>query len=281
MTPFVLVVLAVAVFYVFVKIRKASRSPRTSPSAAHSASQARRTAAGLSPADVFNANSEWLEARWKEAIRERESGSFSLVPKWFFDDATDRQLERIRNLGLRFSVKRMTKGQASDIIGVFEPVEEEHHEILRFFKVPTKGFNASLARHEVAKLFTDPKKSRAWQNRPSTALQKEFYHFFDIKIPAGLTYSAAEKTIAEKQEVLDNEESPLLNEWESLESIWVQLLDPETREGYEIKKPGPAVIKAAIETLRAEGNSLSKLEEDLQLVTDKIILLKPELQREI
>jgi hypothetical protein len=69
------------------------------------------------------------------------------------------------------------------------------------------------------------------------------------------------------------------DEWDSYRSILDELSDKETCEDYCIKKPSLAAVRTAIDKLRQSGLSLSDLEDDLEIVTQKLIELKPELER--
>jgi hypothetical protein len=74
--------------------------------------------------------------------------------------------------------------------------------------------------------------------------------------------------------------SPQRDEWDSYRSILDQLSDKDTREDYGIKKSSLATVRTTIDELRQSGVSLSDLEGDLDLVTQKLIELKPELERQ-
>ena len=228
--------------------------------------------------ELLSANAGWLQTRWAEANRERESGELKRFPRWFFEPPTEPQLQRIRESGV-VPMENLTKGQASDIIGLLEPVEQENEDILRFFKVPVKGMNQSRARHEVAQLLADPEKHQAWHQRPAEMLQKEFYRFFDLKVPSRLTYMDAERTIREHREQLEDANSPLLDEWDSFEMICTDLLDADTCETYNLRKPTIVFIRAAIDALRKSGRTLTECGDDLQVVVDKLVELKPDLRR--
>lgn len=156
------------------------------------------------------------------------------------------------------------------------PIDEGDKEELRFFKIPIKGLNKTTARAEVVKLQADPERAAAWDQRPAEAIQKEFYKFFGVKVPRGLTYSAADIYIGKHQLTLDSQQ---LSNWSSYQSILNELLDKDTRDSYYIKKPSVATIRAAIAALRQSGVSLSKLEGDLEIVAQKLIELQPELER--
>jgi hypothetical protein len=99
---------------------------------------------------VFNEHKAWLSSRWAEANRHNDDGDTKTFPSWFFDAATERQLNLLKEKDLSLSGGQLSRGQASDVIGLFFPVEEADKEVLRFFKVPTKGLNQTTARAEVA-----------------------------------------------------------------------------------------------------------------------------------
>lgn len=239
-----------------------------------------KKAARLSEAEpsvaVFNEHKAWLSSRWSEANRHNDAGDTKTFPSWFFDEATERQLNLLTDKGISLSGGQLSKGQASDVIGLFFPVEEGDKQVLRFFKVPIKGLNQTTARAEVVKLQADPERALAWGQRPAEPIQKEFYRFFGVKVPSGLTYLAATEYISKHQQTLD---SPQLDDWDSYRSILDELMDKDTRDSYDIKKPSVATVRAAIDALRQSGISLSELEEDLEIVTQKLIELQPELER--
>lgn len=220
-------------------------------------------------------NKGWLEKRWDLAKKEQHAGEFKIVSHWFFDEVTDRQIQKLKEIGLRITSGTPTKGEASDLIGLFEPVEEENAEILRFFKIPLTGMNQSKARHEVAMILSDPDKLEAWKKRPATTSQKEFYNFFNLKVPKGLSYEAALKFISEHD--LTEEER---EEWDAYEEIYDTIIDPDFRYDNSIKKISLALYRSAIDQLKMEGKILVELRDDIQVVVDKIIEIKPEIQTE-
>ena len=60
-----------------------------------------------------------------------------------------------------------------------------------------------------------------------------------------------------------------------------ELADRETKtcQDYGLEKPGLPIIRAAVEARRREGQSMESIADDLDLVTAKIIAIKPELER--
>jgi len=173
----------------------------------------------------------------------------------------------------------LSKGKASDLIGLSEPVEEGHEAILKFFKVPLRGMNQSRGRYEAGKLLADTKNAEAWNLRLAEPLQKEFLRFFNTKVPKELTCVEASRLISEHRVKLGDEDSAKLDEWDSFESIVKELADKETLDDYELKKPSLSVLRAAIDALRKEGNSMDDLAGDLDMVALKLIELKPELEK--
>jgi len=120
------------------------------------------------PIKVVSENIEWLEEEWNKAWDEKESGELKTVPEWWFDDAYEHQLKKIDRMGLVFNGDLPTQGQASDIIGLFEPPDYGDREILKFFKVPLREMTQTRAKYLVEQLLSDPDNASAWDNRPAS-----------------------------------------------------------------------------------------------------------------
>ncbi|HYC35355.1 MAG TPA: hypothetical protein VEC19_02965 [Usitatibacter sp.] len=223
---------------------------------------------------VLDSNIGWLRERWVEAETAKAAGALSYFPKWFFDPATDKQLTRLQRMGVRLSGGELTKGAASDIIGLFEDPESSDMDVLKFFKMKLspEQKNETRVRHEISKLFQDPEKLTAWRGRPADGMQKEFYRFFSLKIPSGLTYEEAETTIREA-DIPDAE----FDAWRDFENVCDELADRSTLEDYGLRKPSLPVIRAAYDDLR---KTAPKDANDPMSVAEKILQLKPELARE-
>ena len=261
-----LLVVAIILYFLFGSSRKKKPSAAKPPS----------TPRGES---IISANTPWMEERWALARKERDAGELKSVPQWFFDDVTERQMQKIQKMGLKISAGRPTKGEASDLIGLFEPAEDENIEILKFFKIPLKGMNQSKARYEVGKLLQDPERLEIWENRPASNMQKEFYRFFGIKIPQGLTHEMASKEIKDYKKKFDKENKQMMEEWESFEDIYYEINDPDFREGYDLKSISISLYRSAIEILKKEGKNLKEISDDIDILIDKIVEIKPEIQK--
>ena len=98
---------------------------------------------------VIDDNIEWLRQRWDRIQAENNSGVLKSVSNWYFDDATAQQLLQIEQLGFNLSNEKISKGQASDIIGLFEPAETKNLTILKNHSVPLNGINQTKARELV------------------------------------------------------------------------------------------------------------------------------------
>lgn len=221
---------------------------------------------------------EWLHERWKLADDHQRAGRDDIFPSWYFDAATEPQKRLLKELGIKTG-KAIAKGQASDLIGIHEPEDEQELAILKFFKRPTKGMNETKARHEIAQLMADPENAKAWENRPPTKEQREFCKFFGIKMGKGTTSPEAEKLIAEYETMLDEQEDPRLDEWEAFSEIMDELSDSDARADYEIKKPSLTLIRSAMDELGQDGKSYREVADDIDDLVDKLLELKPDLQR--
>lgn len=225
---------------------------------------------------TLDANMAWLRERWRAADQAKATGELGPFPKWYFDPVTDRQRARLEKMGVRVSGGDLSKGAASDIIGLFEPWDDFDESVLRFFKVdlPKELQNETRARDEVRKLLSDPTKAEAWANRPAEPMQKEFFRHFGMKIPSGLSYRAAEKAINEASESKSDAE---LDSWRAYEDLCAELADPEFLRDAGLKKPSFAVIRAAVEEIKKTGEGADAT--DPFDVADKILEMKPELER--
>ena len=104
---------------------------------------------------VYDDNIDWLQKRWDRVRKEKDSGMLRTVDWWYFDGATDKQLSRIKRIGLNLDAAKITEGQASDIIGLYEPAEEKNVAILSNHNIPLNGMNQTKAREFVATLLKD------------------------------------------------------------------------------------------------------------------------------
>jgi hypothetical protein len=247
-------------------------------------------------------NLDWLSAKWEVAQDKRDADEdVSFLPSWYFDSATERQYNYLSSIGVEISKGKLNKGEASDIIGLFHPASDEDKVVLKFFKIPLTGLNQTKARHKIKELFENADNVKKWEHRPASQLQKEFYRYFDFKVPASLTYSDAKAFIEEFEssnegdidyhlEGIDEQEAKqlsdnirrnqsLLEEWSYFEEIVEEFDDAEFRDSYNIKKVPISMIKKAIAELHDESVNIEEAAGNVELIIDKLIELKPELER--
>jgi hypothetical protein len=262
LTAFIILAVLIAVFgSAKGKGRKRSRS---STARSNTGGPAKRMADREPKPDPYSI----LYDHWKSIEQDPAS-----LPSWYHDPVTERQLQRLKEDGIRLPGRPITKGQASDLIGLAQPPELEQEEILRFFKV--KGLplkHGIIATIEIDRLMSDPEKANQWINRPATQIQKEYYRYFGIPIPKGLTASEAKDKIS-SDELTDEQDE----EWFSYSELLEELQDKDFRELYDLKKPSLPVIREAIQHHLNLGEHITHLSAD-DLV-DTILSIKPDLEK--
>ena len=229
---------------------------------------------------VIEENEEWLGGRWEQAKQARAAGKkLRTIPDWFFDRATDWQIMKLGERGIEIASHDFAKGWAWDLLGLFERPEPGHIRVLRFFKVPMGGMSLTKARHLCAELMDDPGNKAAYEDavrkQPATQLSREFYRFFGLPPPKGVTDLQTSQFIAKTVRDLPEDEQ---REWHLYELLWDEVNEPESREDHEIKKPSPSLFRDAYKRLRSQY-SVAELEDEPYLIVDALLELKPELQK--
>src|SRR5690606_29943643 len=153
----VIVIIAVAALLRNPGASRENGAQATRPAPSDEVSQARQPRPPQRSAD-----GAWLARRWQDARDAQTRGDTSSFPAWYFDSPTERQLNRLKNAGALIP-PNMTKGQASDLIGLSEEPDEDDVEILKFFKVSTRDMSQTRARAEVASLFSDSANRQRWE----------------------------------------------------------------------------------------------------------------------
>lgn len=113
-------------------------------------------------------------------------------------------------------------------------------------------------------------------NQPADSEQKEYFKFFGLPIPKGMTAGQADQTIKEHKKASSDEEQ---GEWFGYTSIFEEFDDADFRETYELKKVSKTVLLEALNQLKQEGKTYSHLGDNIQEVVDRVIKNKPELER--
>jgi len=202
---------------------------------------------------------------------------------WRSEPATEAQKRRLREEGIRIRDK-LSKGEASDLIGSTVEPSEWEIEQLKFFKVTgISQMSETDARRKLDELFEDPENHVRWENRPASKEQKEIYKFFGIKVPVRLKHKDAEKFLDELFEddskydawIEHEEEKDNREHWfqDTLEYM------NESREIYDCKKISKILFKQVVESLEASGMTLEEIESDEEHFFEKALEINPQLFR--
>jgi len=117
------------------------------------------------------------------------------------------------------------------------------------------------------------------KNKPANQIQKEFYKYFSYKTPKCLTTGEADEFIKKNIKKLKSDDSEKLQNWDNYEEILDEFNDSDFRETYEIKKPSISLLRDAIARLIENGETMQSLSDDIEIIVDKVILLKPDIVR--
>lgn len=125
------------------------------------------------------------------------------------------------------------------------------------------------------------------KSKPASSWEKEFYKFFGLPIPKGLTTGEAQQTIIEHKKKLTAENKAKLDEWDTHEDeqdafdeICTEFDDPEFRAGWDLKKVSRTLLKDAVNQLKQEGATIRSLADDIDKVVEKVIALKPDIEKQ-
>lgn len=211
-----------------------------------------------------------LVEHWITVKQWKTEGS-SPLPRWYFDEPTERQLERLKNEGMK-APNGAKKGHVSDLIGLTERPDDGQKEMLKFFKEPYGGLTQTGANIKIREIFSNPDNKVRWEQRPASQFQKEALKMLGIKAPKGFNHSEIDALLyggdlTEQQE----------DELDAFGSIWDDLCNPEFRKEFEMKKPSFARYKQALTALDEQGEQWR--DGDPYIVAEKLIDLFPELER--
>jgi len=118
-----------------------------------------------------------------------------------------------------------------------------------------------------------------FKTKPAMADQKEFFKFCGLAVPRGLTIGDAEAQIASYKSRLESEDKSKLLEWEAYSEICDEIDDEDFGFNYGVKKISRTLLREALDALKAEGVSLKDVQDDIQVLVNKVIELKPTMER--
>jgi hypothetical protein len=217
---------------------------------------------------IIENNLDKLKGIWDLSAQTPTDGN-NIFPAWYFDSPTNRQLDKLYSLGITKNINTLNKGMASDLIGIFEPADPEHIEIIKFFKSESGQLNQTLARHAARQLLSNPENKTQWENRPASAIQKAFCKLAKISIPKNISLSQANDIFKELP-------TELQEDWENMQSLWSDLQSSDNREDYNLKKVPIKTFIEAISEIVDEDTDMRDISFDE--LANKIIELNPDLE---
>ena len=205
-------------------------------------------------------NLDWLAPRWELAERLKQEGDLTSFGGWYYKAITDKQSDHLfERTGIRFN--DIDRGEASDLIGLFMNPGEDDLLILKFFKINCKGKSETWVRNEVMRLFLGEGNKERWENRPASAIQKEFYVYLKAPVPRGLTHTQADLFYRETMAEWDDEAQPdRWVYWDTFELIWEDMCDREFRQDVEIQKPSMKKCRAVFDELVGNSKDVSRID---------------------
>ena len=220
----------------------------------------------------YAVHGEWLSAEWRTQFQKQG-------PTWLLR-ATPAQIEQLQDAGWgeqsTFNGAGLVSYQAMDLLMLAKTPETEDCELLEFFKIHVEEPNALVVSFQASLLRRDPKAMQTWNERPATVLQKEALRYFQEKIGRGITAEAAKSTLLSIERNLY--QSGRVVEWSTwlqFAETWQNLQAKEICTHYDIKKPAPAKIREAIQSLLDENVAEWS---DSDVVIQRLVELYPDLE---
>lgn len=194
----------------------------------------------------YAAYGEWLSAEWHKQYQTQGA-------PWRLR-ATAVQIEQLREAGWGATFEAednvLTRNQAMDLLMLAKPPEQEDSELIAFFNIEFEELNALVVSHKAAELRLDSQAMQTWNERPATALQKEAVRYFQGKVPRTITAEAAKASLQEIERGLyQGGRAAEWSTWLRFAETWQHIQAKEVYGSYDIKKPTPARIRDAIQSL--------------------------------
>lgn len=200
--------------------------------------------------EALEADREILNARKKAAEKQAQTGEDLGFPAWFYEEPSEAQLKRLKEDGVpRSMLKKLTKGGASDLIGIMCGPEDENLEALRFFKAWDPSLSQTAVRERLRVIFLSEENSERWRTRPPTTTMKAFAAAYELKLPTKANIETASKAIDE----FIGEDEIKSDALDCIDSIIDELDDADIRrDDLEIRKPTQRSIVQAFKDIGRE-----------------------------
>lgn len=220
---------------------------------------------------LYTEHGEWMANEWRE--QHQTQGA-----RWLLR-ATAAQMEQLRESGWGDQVgvqQLITKNQAMDLLMLAKAPESEDMELLQFFDVQVELPNALVVGHQASMLRLDDQAMAKWNERPASTLQKEALRYFQGKAPRSITAEEAKNSLQAIERGLHQSGRTLeWSNWLRFAETWTHLQGKDICQHYDIKKPTPAKIREAIQSLLDE--QVQEWSEN-DVVIQRLVELYPELE---
>ncbi len=151
---------------------------------------------------------------------------------WQNEPATDEMMRDLDERGI-YLQKRLTKGQALNVLGLFSPPDGRQVDILKHFNIPySYKMNQTMAHYLIRELFSDPQKVKEWNNRPPTTTVRQGLLFMHGGLISGLTHVEAQAKL-DQLGMLDPER---YQEWKQIDRLFLETNNPEVRAKFKVRK---------------------------------------------
>jgi hypothetical protein len=151
---------------------------------------------------------------------------------WQNEPATEAQLRELDERGI-YLQRKLSKGQAMNVLGLFSPPDGRQVDILKHFNIPySYKMNQTMAHYLIRELFDDPKKVEEWHNRPPTTTVRQGLLFMQGRLVSGLSHVESQKLL----DKLGMEQPERHQEWKQIDRLFLETNNPEIRARYKVRK---------------------------------------------
>lgn len=112
--------------------------------------------------------------------------------------------------------------------------------------------------------------------KPAEPDQIEYFKFFGLNPSKETNRGDAEALINQHQKSCSPEQ---IKEWDCYCQILEEFNDPDFREMYDLKKVSRGVLLKAIDQLRESGSTYCDISDDIDQVVEKVLEIKPDLEK--
>lgn len=116
-------------------------------------------------------------------------------------------------------------------------------------------------------------------DKPANPWQKEFYKYFKITVPKGLTFGEAESVIKKHRRKMVKQDKAKHDDWDAYEEIYDEFEDSDFREVHDLKKVNVTLLRKVVNGLIKDGHTMRSLSDDIDIVVERVIELKPEIEK--